>query len=303
MSWDKFVQWWNNIASQVGDWFLKEDESGLNPLSRLFIAVAVFIIGRILVKLFMKLLRRIFGVKSKVGVDVSVKTFTLSLLNVVLNILLLILVLWIIKIDLSSFASVLSAVTVAIGLSLQDLISSFAAGLVLLKNKNFKTGDYINIVHDMGTCEGTVSSVGLITTTLVTFDNHKIIVPNNKLSQSVITNITTTPTRRLALNFSVDYNTDTEKAKQVISSLMEEDKRILSAPKPSVVVSDLAEFSITITAKCFIRQENYWDVKFDLTEKVLLAFRANHILIPYKRMVVENYNMKEPTTPSIDVHE
>lgn len=301
MSWSKFVQWWNDITQRIGSWFMTEDSAGVNPLTRIIIAVVLIIVGRLLVKLFMNLLRRIFGVKSKLTLDVSVKTFTLSLLSVLLNLGLAIAVLWVLKVSLSSFATVLSAVTVAVGLSLQDLISSFAAGIVILKTKHFKTGDYITIVHAMGTCEGTVSSVGLVTTTLVTVDNQKVIVPNNKISQGVITNFTDVSTRRLVLDIGVDYNSDIEKIRKVILDVLYNDSRVLKEPKPYVVVTSLQEFSINVSTRCFVRSENYWDCRFEFMEKILVAFRQNNILIPFKRVVVENYQMKDAPSPSIDV--
>ncbi len=301
MSWSKFVQWWNDIANRIGSWFMTQDEAGINPLTRITVAIIVIIVGRLLVKLIMNILRKTFGVKSKLTVDVSVKTFTLSLLSVLLNLALAFFVLWILKVNLSSFASILSAGTVAVGLSLQDLISSFAAGIVILQTKHFKTGDYISIVHAIGTCEGTVSSVGLITTTLVTVDNQKIIVPNNKISQGVITNYTGVTTRRLVLDIGVDYNTDIDKVRSVILDVFNNDARVLKEPSAYVVVTNLDEYSIKISARCFVRNENYWDCRFQLLENILLAFRANNILIPYKRLVVENYSMKEQTPPSINV--
>ena len=267
------------------------DEDGLSPLTRMVIAICALIVGRILIKLLMKLLRKIFGVSNKIGVDVSVKTFSLSVANVILNIILAIVVLALLKVDFTAVSSVLSAGTVAIGLSLQDLISAFASGVVLLKTKHFKTGDYIYIQHSDGSCEGTVSSVGLIATTMETFDNQHIIIPNNKLVQGTITNYSTNPTRRLVFNVSVDYDTDVALCKRVIQEVIEKDARILKDPKPSIVVSDLGEYSITFSIRGYIKLRDYWDVYFAIREQILLAFRERGIRIPFKRVVVEDYQM------------
>ena len=299
---EKFKQWLISLGENISNWFMASDESGLNPLTRTIIAICILIVGRILIKLLVKLLRRLFGVKSKVGVDVSVKTFTLSVVNVILNLSLAIGVLLILKVDLTSLSSILSAGTVAIGLSLQDLISAFASGIVILRSKHFKTGDYIQVVHSDGTCEGTVSSVGLIATTMETFDNQHIIIPNNKLLQGVITNYSTNPTRRLAINIGVDYDTDIQKCKDVIKEVISKDKRILSEPAPSVVVSDLGDYSITVATRCYIRLAEYWDVYFGLRENILLAFRANDIKIPFQRIVLEDYHMRnENIDPSVTI--
>ena len=291
MNWESFKNWIIGIGQSISGWFMGIDEDGLSPLTRMVIAICVLIVGRILIKLLMKLLRKIFGVSNKIGVDVSVKTFSLSVVNVILNIILAIVVLALLKVNFTAVSSVLSAGTVAIGLSLQDLISAFASGVVLLKTKHFKTGDYFHIQHSDGSCEGTVSSVGLIATTMETFDNQHIIIPNNKLVQGTITNYSTNPTRRLVFNVSVDYDTDVALCKQVIQEVIEKDARILKDPKPSIVVSDLGEYSITFSIRGYIKLRDYWDVYFAIREQILLAFRERGIRIPFKRVVVEDYQM------------
>ena len=291
MNWESFKNWIIGIGQSISGWFMGIDEDGLSPLTRMVIAICVLIVGRILIKLLMKLLRKIFGVSNKIGVDVSVKTFSLSVVNVILNIILAIVVLALLKVDFTAVSSVLSAGTVAIGLSLQDLISAFASGVVLLKTKHFKTGDYIHIQHSDGSCEGTVSSVVLIATTMETFGKQHIIIPNNKLVQGTITNYSTNPTRRLVFNVSVDYDTDVALCKQVIQEVIEKDARILKDPKPSIVVSDLGEYSITFSIRGYIKLRDYWDVYFAIREQILLAFRERGIRIPFKRVVVEDYQM------------
>ena len=291
MNWERLKNWIIGIGQSISGWFMGIDEDGLSPLTRMVIAICVLIVGRILIKLLMKLLRKIFGVSNKIGVDVSVKTFSLSVVNVILNIILAIVVLALLKVDFTAVSSVLSAGTVAIGLSLQDLISAFASGVVLLKTNHFKTGDYIHIQHSDGSCEGTVSSVGLIATTMETFDNQHIIIPNNKLVQGTITNYATNPTRRLVFNVSVDYDTDVALCKQVIQEVIGKDARILKDPKPSIVVSDLGEYSITFSIRGYIKLRDYWDVYFAIREQILLAFRERGIRIPFKRVVVEDYQM------------
>ena len=288
--WAGFVQWWSDLGAALYDYFIKiPEDAKLNNLTRLILAVVIAIVGRWVIKLLMKLLRKIAGIKNKIGVDVSVKTFTLALTNAIFNIGLAIIVLMVLQVDFNSFASLFSSAIVAVGLSLQDLISSFAAGLVLLRSKRFKTGDYIHVRHPNGECEGTVSSIGLLTSTMETFRNQHVIIPNNLLMQSVITDYSTNPTRRLDFEIGVDYSTDTAKCKKVIMDVIQADKRILDTPVPVVAVVDLSEFSITVKVICFTKGKDYWDVFYAIRENILLAFRKNDISIPFRRIVMENY--------------
>lgn len=282
--WNNFCDFWVRLWNKITTWFSTSDTDGLTPINRLIIAICLIVVGRILIKLFMKLMKKIFGVNKKLGVDVSVKTFSLSVINVILNLALAIFVLLILKVDFTSVSSILSAGTVAIGLSLQDLISAFASGVVLLKSKRFKTGDYIEVVHSDGKCEGIVSSVGLITTTVDTYDNQKVIIPNNKLQQGVITNYSTNPTRRCVIPIKVDIDSDLEKCKMWMMVCAQKDERILADPLPSVVISEVDEKSITVTIRVFTKLKDYWDVYFALRENILLTFRDKGIRLPYQRV-------------------
>lgn len=291
--WSGFVKFWQDLGESLKNYFIDVPEGeDMNVLTRWILALLVLILGRYLIKLIMKIARRISGANNKLGVDVSVKTFTLALVNLLLNVLLAFLFLYIINVNTESVASIVSAVTVAIGLSLQDLISAFFSGLVLLKSKNFRTGDYISVTHEYGSCEGTVSSVGLLVSTLETFENQHVVIPNNKLLQSVIVNYSTNPTRRLIYIVDVDYATDIDKCKKVIYDVVKADKRILTNPAPAVNVADLAEFSIKIRLSCYTKGENFWDVYYDVREKILLAFRANDISIPFRRIVLDTVESK-----------
>ena len=133
MTWKDFCDFWVKLGTDIQNWFTGKDSAGLNPFSRLIIAICILILGRLVIKLLMNILRKAFGISNKLAVDVSVKTFSLSVTNVILNLGLASAVLLILKVDLTSVSSIISAGTVAIGLSLQDLISAFAAGVVLLK--------------------------------------------------------------------------------------------------------------------------------------------------------------------------
>ncbi len=288
--WKNFVNWWAEMGASLYQWLIETPEgASMNLLTRIIIALILLIVGKYLIKLFMRIFRRVSGIKSQVGIDVSVKTFVAAALNLVLNIVLVVFFLLILGVDMTSMATIISSATVAIGLSLQDLISAVASGVVLLRSKHFRTGDYIRIDSSNGTCEGTVSSVGLIASTLETFENQHVVIPNNQVLQGVVTNYSTNPTRRLTVDIDVDYSTDVEQCKKVMQDVIASDKRILKNPTPIVTVYNLAEFSITMRVICYTKRVDYWDVFYDIREKMLLAYRANDISIPFKRIVIENY--------------
>ncbi len=287
MNWNDFCGFWVNLGNDIQNWFIGQDDSGLNPFSRLIIAICLLIVGRLVIKLLMTILKKIFGISSKLSVDISVKTFSLSVMNVLLNIGLAVIVLLVLKVDLTSVSSILSAGTVAIGLSLQDLISAFASGVVLLKTKHFRTGDYILITHSVGECEGTVSSIGLIATTLETYDNQHIVVPNNKVLQGVITNYTFNPTRRVVIKVKVHITTDVPKARAIIIDCLKKDERILANPSFSIVLSDIDDFSMTIATRFFVKNKDYWDALFYQQEQIMLALKDNGIRFPERKIAIE----------------
>ena len=287
MTWKDFCDFWVKLGTDIQNWFTGKDSAGLNPFSRLIIAICILILGRLVIKLLMGILRKAFGISNKLAVDVSVKTFSLSVTNVILNLGLAIAVLLILKVDLTSVSSIISAGTVAIGLSLQDLISAFASGVVLLKSKHFRTGDYVSIEHSSGQCEGTVSSVGLIATTMETYDNQHVIIPNNKVVQGVITNYTANPTRRAVVKIKLHTSTDVKKAREVILDVVKKDPRVLADPTPSVVVSDIDEFAMTLAVRCYSRNRDYWDVLFATQENVIIALRDNGFRFPERKVTID----------------
>lgn len=283
--WASFCKWWNDLFAAIGNWFTNPKMGGgMSNLGRIALAIILAVGGHYLIKLIMMLVRKIAGVKKGLQVDISVKSFVLSLVNIVLHICLTILIFVVLNVDFSSMASILSAGTVAIGLALQNLISSFASGIILLYAKYFKTGDYIEIRHADGVAEGHVKTVNLITTSLRTYDGYDVTIPNDKMTKGVITNFTKEANRRIVLKFSVDYSTDIEKLKEVIYKVINADKRVVPSPAPYVHVFSLDQHGVEINAKCWVPFEVYWDARFDLSERILLALRDNKVKIPFQNV-------------------
>lgn len=294
MTWDSFCQWWIDLFKSVGNWFITPGTNNTpSNLARIIMAILLIVAGHYLIKLIMYLVRKAAGVKRGIQVDLSVKTFTISFIDLALRIALAILVLMILNVDFTSIAGVFSASLVAVGLALQNIIAAFVSGLILLSAKYFKSGDYIHLRHSDGECEGYVHRVSIITTQLKTFDGQTITVPNDKLTKGVVTNYTVEKLRRIVLSFTVDYSTDIEALKALLDKTVKADKRIVDKPQPLYHVSALNQHGVEISTKVWVPQKLYWDVKFDLTENILLAIKDSKIKIPYQKIRITSEDDKE----------
>jgi small conductance mechanosensitive channel len=178
--------------------------------------------------------------------------------------------------------AIIGAAGLAVGFALQGSLANFAAGVLILVLRPFRVGDFI-----MGAGEaGVVKEISLFTTELSTPDNIKVIVPNGQLFGDVIKNVTAYDTRRIDLVLGIGYSSDIEKAYDVLMDLIKEDTRILSGPAPQIAVSELADSSVNLVVRPWVKKEDYWTVRFDLTRKIKEAFDKNGIEIPFPQRVV-----------------
>ena len=182
----------------------------------------------------------------------------------------------------TSFITILASCGVAVGLALQGSLSNFAGGLMILFFKPFKVGDYIEASGE----SGTVAEISVVYTVLLTPDNKRITIPNGALTNSVIENYSSEPTRRVDFTFTADYNNDIEKVKAVIDEVINAHPAALKDPAPFVRLSAHSENALTYTARVWVKSADYWTVFFDVTENVKLAFDKNNIKIPYPQLDV-----------------
>ena len=185
-------------------------------------------------------------------------------------------------IETTSFAAVVAAAGLAIGLALQGSLSNFAAGVLLILFKPFKAGNVIKAGGEMGV----VVEVGLLTTELKTPDNVKIIMPNSAVMSGSITNLSAHPTRRIDMVVGVGYGDDLNKAKQLMLDLLEADARVLKDPAPQIEVANLGDSSVDFVVRPWVNAADYWGVKFDFTKAVKEKFDAEGISIPYPQQQV-----------------
>ena len=246
---------------------------------KLFLAGVILFVGFKVLHILLNIWDRIM---KKQRIEVSLRRFLRSLFSIALKVVLLISVLSTLGVQMTSFLAILGAAGLAIGLALKGSLSNFAGGFMIIFFKPFKVKDYI-IAQDH---EGVVDSITIFSTILHTTDNKKIIIPNGDLSNGSIVNLTAQKTRRVDMVFSIGYDDDLKKAKELLTDLIKKDKRILKDPTPFVGVGELADSSVNFTVKSWCNTEDYWGIFYDMNEKVKLTFDKEGISIPYPQQDV-----------------
>ena len=248
-------------------------------LVKVILALIVMIIGYRIVNALEKRLKKP-GKFSRL--DASVKSFIISFITIALKILLMIIVLSIVGVPMASLVTIVGSCAVAIGLALQGGLSNIAGGLMILIFKPFKVGDFIN----SNGMEGTVKSITMFYTTLVTVDNKVIQLPNGNLSNSNITNYSANEKRRVDINMSVSYSSDIDKVKKVINDVINKHKLILEDEDKFVRLTKHDESALVFTLRVWALTKDYWTVYFDLLEDIKKEFDKNGIEIPFNQLDV-----------------
>jgi len=253
-------------------------------IPKLLLAVLVLVLGFWAIKWIGKWIGNAM-VKSKI--DASLQKFLLSLTVITLKILLLISVASMIGIATTSFVALIGAAGLAIGLSLQGSLANLAGGVLILLFRPFQVGDFIQAQGQTGT----VHAIQVFYTVLKTPDNKTIIIPNGALSNDFIINFSTEKNRRIDMTFGIGYDDDIKAAKNILLKLVQEDERIFKEPEPQVAVAELGESSINFTVKVWCKSSNYWNIYFDMQEKVKKSFDKAGISIPYPQRDVHLYTV------------
>jgi small conductance mechanosensitive channel len=241
-------------------------------------AIVIWLVGSWLIKIILKNLKKVL---SKKDYDVSLQKFLVNLLKWTLKIVLIVVVLGTVGVETTSFAAILAAAGLAIGLALQGSLGNFAGGVLLMIFKPIKVGDLIEAQGELGV----VKEIEIFTTKLTGLSNREIIIPNGALSNGNIINYTTEGTRRVDLTFGVGYDSDIKQTKDVLMKVLTSNPKVLKDPAPTVNVSELADSSINFAVRPWCNADQYWDVYFGITEEVKEALDAAGIEIPYPHTV------------------
>lgn len=238
--------------------------------TKIVASIIVFIVGRWVIgwirKFFDKfLLRR--------RIEETVRSFLDSLINISLKIVLFLFIVNILGIQTTSFAAILAAAGLAIGMAMKDNLSNFAGGVMLLINKPFKVGDRIVAQST----DGVVQSIGILYTVLLTGDNVTIFIPNGPLSTGNITNYSAQKQRRIDLTFNINYGTDIDLVKSILLSVIKENKSIKDTPIPFVGVTDVSNGVINVTIRVWVNSEDYGNTSVSLNENIYKSFSEKGI--------------------------
>lgn len=274
----------NQIVSNLKQW---TGEGALEKLwehlPSIIIAVLTLVLGFILAKAAAKLVVK--GMRKR-GMDPSVYRFVETIVKVMIMVVVVISALSSLGVNISSFIAALASVGVAIGLGLQNSVSQFASGIMIIFNKPFKKGDFVEIKG----VSGSVSEINIMYTVLLSPDNKRIIMPNSDITSNHIINYSAEENRRCDLTFSISYADDISKAKSIVLSQASKLETVLNDPEPVVLVSAQEASSIQLTLRCWCLNDNYWDVYFSLQENIKLAFDENKISIPFNQLDVHVIN-------------
>jgi len=253
---------------------------------KIIAAVAIYIIGRFVAIGLRSVVKRIL---KKGRADETLAAFLTKLTYIAVMTFVIIAALGKLGVQTASFVAVLAAAGLAVGLALQGSLANFAAGILLIIFKPFKLGDYI----EAGGTSGVVEEIGIFTTELKSPDNKKVIVPNAKVTGDNIINYTAKDKRRMDIVAGVSYSDDLDKVRRVLTDILSEDNRILDDPAPTIAVLELADSSVNFAVRPWVKTTEYWDVFFEIQEKIKKRFDAEGIAIPFPQQDVHVYKAAE----------
>ena len=252
---------------------------------KVVLAIVFFFIGRKIITWIRKIVRKSF---ERSNADKGVEQFVDSLLKFFLYAILLFSIVTKFGVESSSVAALIASGGVAIGLALQGSLSNFAGGVLILLLKPFVVGDYI--IEDNHKNEGTVKEIQIFYTKLSTVDNKTIIIPNGTLANTSLTNVTAKEVRRLEIKVGISYDSDLRKAKKILAEILDREEKILKEDEVLIYVDNLADSSVQIGIRAWVKTDDYWPVRWKLLEEIKLTFDREGIEIPYPQIKV---HMKE----------
>lgn len=249
-------------------------------------AILIFVIGKWLTSKLTAISKRLMF---KAKIDATLVEFAESIIYFVLLLMVIFTALNTLGINTNSFLAVFGAASLAIGLALKDSLSNIGAAVIIILFRPFKVGEFI----DAAGASGTVKDINLFSTVIEAIDKSLTIVPNSSVINGNITNFSRREMRRVDHIFGIGYEDDLRLAKEVMLEVIAADERVLAEPAPLVAVSALAESSVNFNFRVWVKTDDYWDVYYDMLEKVKLAFDAKGISIPYPQIDIHTNTNKQ----------
>jgi small conductance mechanosensitive channel len=270
----------------LGSWVV---ENGGSMFFSVLVFVVIVLLFHKLARIAERLLRRAMG-SAHVHVSQLLHRMILSTTRSVIIVLGWLIALSQLGVSLGPLLAGLGIAGFVIGFALQDSLSNFASGVMILIYKPFDVGDLVEI----GGVFGTVNHMSLVNTTVLTVDNQTLVVPNNSIWQSVIKNVTAQDTRRIDMTFGIGYSDDIPKAEQILREIIETHESVLEDPEPMVRLHELGDSSVNFVVRPWVKTDDYWPVYWDITRAVKLAFDAQGVSIPFPQRDVHVFNESPP---------
>lgn len=260
-----------DLLNQAINWFI-------NYSPKILAALLIFAIGGWFAKLISRLISKAVGRKSTHTTGIR---FVQDVIYYLLYVMIIIAALAQLGIPTTSFIAILGTMGLAIGLAFKDSLGNLASGVMIIFFKPLENGDSVTAAGETGT----IFSVGIFNTTILTADDTKIIVPNSAITSGNIKNYSVNPNRRIDIKIKISYSDDIKTAKNAISALFGDDSRIIKKPAPVIVVSNLAENGVELSIRIWCKNADYWNLFFDLNEKIKEVVQKAGLTIPIPSLV------------------
>lgn len=270
---------WEDVMSML-------KTTGLEFAINLVTAIIIFYVGRFIVRLLTRGMRKVMDAQD---IDRTLVSFASNLVGMVLLTFVIIAAVGQLGIQTTSFIAVLGAAGLAIGLALQGSLSNFAAGVLIVMFRPYKVGDFVEAAG----VAGSVVEVQILTTVLRTGDNKQVIVPNAQIMGSIITNYSANDTRRVDMIVGVSYSDDLDKVRSTLEGIVAAEDRILDEPACTIAVSELGGSSVNFVVRPWVATADYWAVWFDLTETIKKRFDQEGIAFPFPQQDVHLYKASD----------
>lgn len=274
--------------NNAGSWLVRNQALLLSYAVNIVAAIAIIIVGMIVARVVSKTVNRLMRARH---IDATVADFLSALVRYAVIAFTLIAALGRVGVQTASVIAVLGAAGLAVGLALQGSLSNLAAGVLLVMFRPFRAGEYV----DLGGIAGSVLNVQIFSTTLRTLDGKIVVIPNGKIIAGNIINFSREPVRRNEFIIGVSYDADIDKVKQILTSIVESESRILKDRDITVRLNELAPSSVNFVVRTWSLSGDLQNVYWDVLERIKREFDANGISFPYPQLDV---NMKPVTPPA-----
>ena len=251
---------------------------------KLVAAMLVLLIGSWLAKRITTIVDRLM---TRQNVDVTLIKFLRNILYYTLITVVFIAAAGQLGINTASFLTIIGAAGLAIGLALKDSLANFSSGVMLILFRPFSVKDWVTVAGETGQVE----EITVFNTILNTPDNQRIIVPNGLITSNTITNINANPTRRIDLVVGIGYDDDIKAAEAILQEVVLQEPGVLTEPPVTIAVSELAASSVNFVVRPWVKTDEYWKLRFSLTQKVKQALDEAGITIPYPQQDVHMHQV------------